>query len=76
MCPTQLVILELITQIENRGFSRCVWIDNLFILELLLLELRNHGISGAGIVRTGKTKVEEAFEKEGTRGCETTLISP
>jgi len=63
--PTQQVVLELISRMPNEGKHHCVWVDNLFTSEPLLLFLRERGVGGAGTVRMGGTKAEETWEKLG-----------
>jgi hypothetical protein len=63
--PTQQVVLELVSRMPNEGKHHCVWLDNLFTSEPLLLFLREREVGGAGTVRTGATKAEEIWEKLG-----------
>jgi hypothetical protein len=60
--PTQQVVLELISRMPNEGKHHCVWLDNLFTSEALLLFLREREVGGAGTVRMGATKAEETWQ--------------
>jgi Transposase IS4 len=62
--PTQQVVLELLSRMPNEGRHHCVWLDNLFTSEALLLFLREREIGGAGTVRMGGTKAEETWQKQ------------
>jgi transposase IS4-like protein len=63
--PTQQVVIELLSRMPNEGKNHCVWLDNLFTTEALLLFLRERGIGGAGTVRMGATKADETWQKLG-----------
>ena len=62
-CPTQAVVLELVTRMRNSGQNHTVWLDNLFTTSRLLSTLRDLGIGAAGTVRTGQTAREENAAK-------------
>ena len=65
--PTQKVVLELAVRMRDQGKNHCIWMDNLFTSQKLLLELRNRGIAGAGTVRnsTNLTKREQMMVDAG-----------
>jgi hypothetical protein len=62
--PTQQVVLELISRMPNEGKHHCVWLDNLFTSEPLLLFLREREVGGAGTVRMGATRAEKKLGED------------
>jgi hypothetical protein len=62
---TQASVLELVYRMPEYGSGNCVWLDNLFTSEKLLLRLRDWGVGGAGTVRNCATKRDKIEGADG-----------